>query len=212
MTKCNIFYYYIIISLSTLVLNSRDWSEIVWLPEISRFKINLAISFIRKKPAGMHWLGYNDAVSSLNEAKTQVLQPTANFENFKIHTVFRQPASLPAVRPGCARCRAPEISHDKGNGAGGFMKMLFRRWFTHCAMAIPFILLSPSLFFFIPLARCESQGRIQTFEKGGAQRQEGYSVSSRGSGGRSPPEAVGLFILRSTKMLLNATFVQQCLR
>ena len=38
------------ISLSTLVLNSRDWSEIVWLPEISRFKINLAISFIRKNP------------------------------------------------------------------------------------------------------------------------------------------------------------------
>ena len=31
------------------ILNSRDWSEIVWLPEISRFKINLAISFIRKK-------------------------------------------------------------------------------------------------------------------------------------------------------------------
>ena len=55
---------------STLVLNSRDWSEIVWLPEISRFKINLAIGFIRKKPTGMHWLGYNDAVSSLNEAKT----------------------------------------------------------------------------------------------------------------------------------------------
>ena len=59
-----------LISLSTLVLNSRDWSEIVWLPEISRFKINLAIGFIRKKPAGMHWLGYNDATSSLNEAKT----------------------------------------------------------------------------------------------------------------------------------------------
>ena len=60
------------LSLSTLVLNSRDWSEIVWLPEISRFKINLAISFIRKKPGGMHWLGYNDAVSSLNEAKTRI--------------------------------------------------------------------------------------------------------------------------------------------
>ena len=26
------------LSLSTIVLNSRDWSEIVWLPEISRFK------------------------------------------------------------------------------------------------------------------------------------------------------------------------------
>ena len=54
-----------------------------------------------------------------------------------------QPASLPAcqpaVRPGCARCRAPEISHNKGNG-GAFTKMLFRRRFTHCAMAIPFIL------------------------------------------------------------------------
>ena len=45
----------------------------------------------------------------------------------------------PAVRPGCARCRAPEISHNKGNG-GGFTKMLFRRRFTHCAMVIPFIL------------------------------------------------------------------------
>ena len=146
-----------------IVLNSRDWSEIVWLPEISRFKINLAISFIQKKPAGMHWLGYNDAVSSLNEAKTRIFQLTANFENFEIRLYFvSQPACLsasqPAVRPGCARCRAPEISHDKGNG-GGFMKMLFRRRFTHCAMAIPFILLSPSLFFFISLARCESHLR-----------------------------------------------------
>ena len=139
-----------------LVLNSRDWSEIVWLPEISCFKINLAISFIQKKTAGMYWLGYNDAVSSLNEVKTQ---PTANFENFKIHLYFvSRPACQPAVRPGCARCRAPEISHDKGNG-GGFTKMLFRRRFTHCTMAIPFILLSPSLFFFIPLARCESHLR-----------------------------------------------------
>ena len=103
----------------------------------------------------MHWLGYNDAVSSLNEAKTRIFQPTANFENFEIHLYF---VSQPAVRPGCARCRAPEISHDKGNG-GGFTKMLFRRRFTHCAMAIPFILLSPSLFFFIPLVRCESHLR-----------------------------------------------------
>ena len=99
----------------------------------------------------MHWLGYNDAVSSLNEAKTQIFQPTANFENFEIRLYF---VCQPAVRPGCTRCRAPEISHDKGNG-GGFTKMLFRRRFTHCAMTIPFILLSPSLFFFIPLTRCE---------------------------------------------------------
>ena len=65
-----IYVYIIHISLSTIVLNSRDWSEIVWLPEILRFKISLTIGFIREKPAGIHWLGYNDAVSSLNEAKT----------------------------------------------------------------------------------------------------------------------------------------------
>ena len=92
-----------------IVLNSRDWSEIVWLPEISRFKINLAIGFIPKKPTGMHWLGYNDAVSWLNKAKTRIFQPTANFEIFEIYLYFVclpacQPASQPAVRPGCARC------------------------------------------------------------------------------------------------------------
>ena len=41
-------YVCIYISLSMVVLNSRDWYEIIWLPEISRFKINLAIGFIRK--------------------------------------------------------------------------------------------------------------------------------------------------------------------
>ena len=143
------------LSLSTIVLNSRDWSEIIWLPKISRLKINLAVGFIRKKTAGMHWLGYNHTVSWLNEAKTRIFEPTANFEIFEIYLYF---VSLPAVRPGCARCRAPEISHDKGNG-GGFTKILFRRRFTHCAIMIPFILLSLSLFFFIPLARCESHLR-----------------------------------------------------
>ena len=100
----------------------------------------------------MHWLGYNDTVSWLNEAKTRIFQPTANFEYFDIYLYF-----VCAVRPGCARCRDPEISHDKGNG-GGFTKMLFRRRFIHCTIAIPFILLSPSLFF-IPLARYESHLR-----------------------------------------------------
>ena len=56
-----------------------------------------------KKPAGMHWLGYNDAVSWLNEANTRVFQPTANFENFEIYLYFVcQPANQPAIRPGCA--------------------------------------------------------------------------------------------------------------
>ena len=122
------------ISLSTIVLNSR--SEIVWFPKISRFKNQPCNRLYPKKTAGIHWLGYNDAVSWLNG----IFQPTANFEIFKIYLYFIcLPASLPAVRPGFARCRAPEILHDEGNGSG-FTKMLFRRRFTHCAMAIPFIL------------------------------------------------------------------------
>ena len=112
-----------------------------------------------KKPAGMHWLGYNDAVSWLNEVKTQTFQSTASFENFEIRLPACLPASLPAsqpaIRPDCTRYRAPKFYMFKGNG-GEFTKMLFQRQFTHCAMAIPFILLSSSLLFCIPLARCES--------------------------------------------------------
>ena len=82
----------------------------------------------------------NDAVPWLNEATSRIFRPTANFENFKIHLYFVcLPACLPAIRLGCAKCRAPEISHNIGNG-GAFTKMLFQRQFTHCAMAIPFIL------------------------------------------------------------------------
>ena len=58
------------VSLSTIILNSRDWSEIVWLPEILHFKNQHCNRLYLKKSAGMHLLGYNDAVSWLNEAKT----------------------------------------------------------------------------------------------------------------------------------------------
>ena len=51
------------ISLSTIVLNSRDWSEIIWLPGILCFKNKPCNRLYSKKPAGMHWLGYYDAVS-----------------------------------------------------------------------------------------------------------------------------------------------------
>ena len=37
-------------SLSTIVLNSRDWSEIIWLPRNSHFKINLQIGLYPKNP------------------------------------------------------------------------------------------------------------------------------------------------------------------
>ena len=83
----------------------------------------------------------------LGYAKLQVeyfdLQPTLKISKFTCILSDSLPAGRtdgqPAVRPGCARCRAPEISHNKGN-CGAFTKILFRRLFTHCAMAIPFIL------------------------------------------------------------------------
>ena len=100
--------------------------------KIRALKINLAIGFTQKNR--LECIG--KAVPWLNEATSRIFRPTANFENFEIHLYF---VCQPAVSPGCARCRAPEISHNKGIG-GGFTKMLFPRRFTHCAMAIPFIL------------------------------------------------------------------------
>ena len=46
-----------------------------------------------------------------------------------------QPASQPAVRPGCARCRALKITQTTGYCVG-FTKLLFRRLFSYCAMVI----------------------------------------------------------------------------
>ena len=62
----------------------------------------LQIKALSKKTAGMHLIGYNDALSWLNEPKTRIFQPTANFENFKIYLYFVcQPASQPASQPAC---------------------------------------------------------------------------------------------------------------
>ena len=99
----------------------------------------------------------------VNEATSQIFRPTANFENFKVHLYFvcrmdGQPAYLPAVRLGCARCRAPEISHNKDNGSG-FTKILFRRRFSHCAMVIPFIL-HPFLVLYIFLRKVRISPKV----------------------------------------------------
>ena len=44
----------------------------------------------------MHWLGYKDAVSWLNEAKARIFQPTVNFEILEFTCISS--ASLFAVR------------------------------------------------------------------------------------------------------------------
>ena len=84
----------------------------------------------------MHWYCCNKAVRLLKKAKSRLFQSIMNFENLQNRMDFVcQPASQPYVGPGCARCRAPEIQHSKSNRVA-FMKLLFRRRFTHCAMVI----------------------------------------------------------------------------
>ena len=49
-----------------------------------------------------------------------------NFENLENRMDFAcQPAGQPYIRPGCARCTAPEIQLSKGNPVE-LMKLLFR--------------------------------------------------------------------------------------
>ena len=102
----------------------------------------------------MHWSGCNDAVPWLNEAKSQMFRSTASFKIFEIQQHFV--CLPPAVRPGCARCMAPEISGSQGNG-GGFTNLLYRLRFVHCAMVF-------ALFFSILQTRWElaKEGVINT--------------------------------------------------
>ena len=98
------------------------------------------------------------ALASVKFKSSCTVQPILKISKFTCISSASLPACQPAIRPGCARCRAPEISHNKSNG-GGFTKMLFRRRFTHCTHGDSFYPLFPSLFFYIPLARCESHRR-----------------------------------------------------
>ena len=78
---------------------------------------NLAICFTRKNP--LECISKAVMMLYLDYTKRQVeyfdLQPTLKISKFTCISSASQPASLPAIRPGCARCRAPEISHSKSN-------------------------------------------------------------------------------------------------
>ena len=70
----------------------------------------------------MHWYCCNNGVRLLNKAKSRLFQPEMNFENLENRLDF---VCQPNIRPGCARCTAPEIQHSKANPVG-FMKLLFQ--------------------------------------------------------------------------------------
>ena len=59
-----------------------------------------------------------------------------NFENFENYLYFVcQPASEPAVRPGCARCRALKITQNI-RLQHWIYELLFQRQFSYCTMVI----------------------------------------------------------------------------
>ena len=61
----------------------------------------------------MHWHSFNNAVRLLNKVKSRLFRSIMNFKNFENHVdVVCWPASQPAVRPSCARCRALKITQN----------------------------------------------------------------------------------------------------
>ena len=102
----------------------------------------------------MHWYCCNKAVRLLNKAKSRLFQSIMKFENLENRMDFV--ASQPYVRPGCARCRPPEIQHGKVYHVV-FTKLLFRRQFTHCAMVI--------LLSFLSLLSSLSIGMCKQFQR-----------------------------------------------
>ena len=144
------------ISLSTVVLNSRDRHEKTWRPTFSRLHNTPHNTPYPKKPTGIHWLLYDNNIPSLNSVKILTVRSVENFKVFEPTSIWSdcqpasQTASLPAVRPTSTRSMATDFSHNKGNHVQ-FTKLLFRLRFIHCAMAFLFIL--------YPLTTCENLDR-----------------------------------------------------
>ena len=88
-----------------------------------------------------------------------IISINTEFKKIRKLPVFRlpasQPAGQPAVRPGSARCMAPEIQHSKGCPFP-FTKLLFRRGFIHCTMVI--------LLYFLSLLSSLSIGMRKQFQ------------------------------------------------
>ena len=145
----NVLSYHLTLSLSTIVLNSRDRHEKTWRPTFSRLHNTPHNTPYLKKPTGIHWLLYDNNVPSLNSVKILTVRSVENFKNFRTYQyLVWLPDCQPAIRPTSTRSMAPEFSHNKGNRVR-FTKLLFWLRFIHCAMAFLFILHCLSCSFFI---------------------------------------------------------------
>ena len=102
----------------------------------ARLETHLTICFSRKNQ-----LKRTGTAIIMLYSEISIISIYSEFLKIRKSPGFRLPDCRPAVRPGSARCTAPEIQHSKGFPFP-FTKLLFRRRFIHCAMVIPLYFLS----------------------------------------------------------------------
>ena len=86
-------------SLSTVVLNSRDRPENIWLPKGMHLDKHRYKNQNTKNLPKRYNYSSNNAISSFKQAKCCNSCPLENFKKFKQDHVFvSQPASLPACQ------------------------------------------------------------------------------------------------------------------
>ena len=81
------------------------------------FKNNLTTGFNQKNQPGCISTAVIRLYLMLNAAKSITFRSTANFKNLPVFRLpasqpASQPACLPTIRPGSARCMAPDFSHN----------------------------------------------------------------------------------------------------
>ena len=68
------------VSLSTIVLNSRDRHKQTWCPTFWHLHNTLHNTPYPKKPSGIHWLLYDNNIPSLNSVKILTVRSVENFK------------------------------------------------------------------------------------------------------------------------------------
>ena len=71
------------LSLNTVVLNSRDRYENVWLPKNMHLEKQPFKNHYAKNQLQLYWYNTNNAITSFKVAKCCLLRLISNFKNFK---------------------------------------------------------------------------------------------------------------------------------
>ena len=104
-------YVHTYISLSTIVLNSRDRPEKNSIP-LSHLHNMPHNTLYLKKLTRIHRLLNDNTIPSLNSVKILTVRSVENFKIFQTYvSVFGLTASLPYIRPTSTRSMVPDFSH-----------------------------------------------------------------------------------------------------